>query len=188
MGSDDPTHPDFGTPWWERHRAYLRLIADIQTDPRLNGKIDLSGVVQQTLLEAHGDRAIAQRPDDERLAWLRRTLANNLTDELRKARSDKRDVVREVSFLAAIDESSRRLDWLAADASSPSAPLRREEQALRLAAALERLPEAGREALILQHWHGWKLAEIADHLGRTRLAVAGLLKRALQQLREDLAR
>lgn len=187
MTDQPPTPAALAPPWWERHRAYLRLIAEIQTDPRLFGKIDLSGVVQQALLEAHRDEAIAPGSEDERLAWLRRVLANNLTDELRKLRSDKRAANREVSLAAALEHSSRRLELFAAEASSPSAPLQRHEQALRLATALERLPEAQREALILQHWHGWKLAEIAEHLGRSRVAVAGLLKRGLQQLRKDLA-
>jgi DNA-directed RNA polymerase specialized sigma24 family protein len=40
--------------------------------------------------------------------------------------------------------------------------------------------------LILQHWHGWQLSQIAEHMGRTRVAVAGLLKRALATLRDEM--
>jgi RNA polymerase sigma-70 factor, ECF subfamily len=64
--------------------------------------------------------------------------------------------------------------------------LRREEQAVRLAEALADLPEAQREALVLQHWHGWSLADIARHLDRSPAAVAGSLKRGLQKLRTGL--
>jgi RNA polymerase sigma-70 factor (ECF subfamily) len=52
-----------------------------------------------------------------------------------------------------------------------------------VAEALEQLPEAQREALVLQHWQGWTLAQIGAHLGRSPEAVAGLLKRGLKQLR-----
>ena len=57
---------------------------------------------------------------------------------------------------------------------------------MRLAEALANQPEAQREALVLQHWHGWSLAQIAQHLERSPAAVAGLLKRGLKELRLQL--
>jgi RNA polymerase sigma-70 factor (ECF subfamily) len=171
-----------------RWRDYLSALAGVQLDPRLRAKIDLSGVVQQTLLEAHQKRAEfrADHPAQE-LAWLRRILANNLADELRKLAAGKRGLARERSLEQALDQSSARLQaWLAAEQSSPSQGVERNERALQLASALARLPEAQREALVLQHWHGWSLAQIADHLGRSRTAVAGLIKRGLQHLRAEL--
>ena len=173
---------------WERYRRYLTVLAQTQLDPCWRGKVDLSGVVQQTLLEAHqGMDGLRAKVDGQRLAWLRRILANNLSDELRKWTTEARDTRREVSLEARLAESSQRLqNWLAADDPSPSSALQQEEQVLRLADALQNLPESQREALMLQHWHGWTLAEIAEHLGRTPAAVAGLLKRGLRQLRESL--
>jgi RNA polymerase sigma-70 factor (ECF subfamily) len=125
----------------------------------------------------------------QELAWLRRILANNLADELRKLAAGKRDLSRERSLEAQLEQTSARLEgWLAADQSSPSERAKRGEEALRLAEALAALPEAQREALVLQHWHGWSMEEIASHLGKTRAAVAGLIKRGLQGLRERLQR
>ena len=60
------------------------------------------------------------------------------------------------------------------------------EEALRLADALAQLPEAQHEALVLQYWHGLTVAQIGARLERTPVAVAGLLKRGLQRLRELL--
>jgi RNA polymerase sigma-70 factor (ECF subfamily) len=114
-------------------------------------------------------------------------LANNLADELRKRTADARDVRRQVSLEARLTESSQRLaGWLAADDPSPSAVLLREEQLLQMIDVLDQLPEAQREALLLQHWHGWSLSEIAEQMQRTPTAVAGLLKRGLRTLRERM--
>jgi hypothetical protein len=50
----------------ERFRDYLHMLARLQIDPRLSAKVDLSGVVQQTLLEAH--RSLARPPPHRRKA------------------------------------------------------------------------------------------------------------------------
>jgi RNA polymerase sigma-70 factor (ECF subfamily) len=171
----------------ERFRAYLALLARLQLDPRLRGKVDLSGVVQQTLWEGH--RALdANRAcgDGEVAALLRRLLANNLADEVRRWHADKRDVDREQS-LHAVEASSARLEaFLAADQSSPDERAQRNEELLRLASALDQLPDAQRQAVELHYLRGWPLAEIAVHLGRNKGAIAGLLHRGLDRLRDLL--
>ena len=164
---------------------YLILLARVHLDPRLARKLDASDVVQQTLLEAHEQRGQFRGQDEAELAaWLRQILIHNLADALRGFRRARRDVARERSLEEAVDHSSAKLDaWLAAEQSSPSQQAMQHERAVRLANALAELPDAQREALVLQHWHGRSLAEIAEHLGRTSTAVAGLLKRGLKRLR-----
>jgi RNA polymerase sigma-70 factor, ECF subfamily len=172
----------------EQYRDYLRLLASQQLALRFQGKADPSGVVQETLWEAHReiDRG-TQAPAGNRLAWLRRILANNLADEVRRLNADKRDIGREVPLRRHFDGSLQRLEeWLAVEAPSDKR-LEREEQLLELVAALARLPEAQRDAVTLHYWSGWTLAQIAEHLERSRDAAAGLLKRGLRQLREEMA-
>jgi RNA polymerase sigma-70 factor (ECF subfamily) len=168
----------------ERYRAYLLVLARLQLDPRLRGKLDASDVVQQALLQAYRAREqFRGHSEAERTAWLRQILAHCLGNALRDFTRDRRDVQLE----QALDASSARLGaWLSAQQPSPSQRAIEQEQAVRVAEALARLPEAQRDALILQHWHGWSLAEIGEELGRSPAAVAGLIKRGLNRLRELL--
>jgi RNA polymerase sigma-70 factor (ECF subfamily) len=168
----------------ERFRDYLGLLARTQVDARLRAKIDLSGVVQQTLLEAHqGLGQLRGRDEAQVAAWLRNILANNLADEMRKLGTGKRDLGRECTLEAAADSSARLAARLAADQSSPSARAIRQEETLRLARALAALPENQRRAVELHHLQGRTLAEVAAELGSSKPAVAGLLHRGLQKLR-----
>jgi RNA polymerase sigma-70 factor (ECF subfamily) len=173
----------------ERFRDYLGLLARLQLDARLRGKVDLSGVVQQTLLEAHQALThVADRGEAIQAAWLRQILANNLRDEIRKFATGARDVDREQPLEAALDRSSAQLGaWLATNESSPSQRAVRHEELLRLAAALARLPEDQRQAVELHHLQGLPLADVAKELGRSKGAVAQLLFRGLNKLRELLA-
>jgi RNA polymerase sigma-70 factor (ECF subfamily) len=52
--------------------------------------------------------------------------------------------------------------------------------------ALAALPENQRRAIELHHLEGLPLAEIAQQLGTTKAAVAGLLHRGLKALRARL--
>jgi RNA polymerase sigma-70 factor (ECF subfamily) len=172
-------------PDWQRWRDFLCLVARLQVEPWLQHKIDVSGVVQQTLLEAYqGLVRLRELSDEQKAGWMRRALANNLADEVRKLGAAKRGAGREQSLEALLDRTSSCLDaWLRADQSSPSERAERQEQLLRLAEALARLPPEQRAAVELRYLRGVCLAEIARQLGRSKGAVAMLLLRATQNLR-----
>jgi len=171
---------------WERYREYLALLARWQMPARLRAKLDASDVIQQTLLEAHQASArLADVDESGRLAYLRRALTNNLTDLARRFAAEARDVNRERSLEAQVQDSSTRLaNWLAADQSSPSLRVAREEELVTLAKALAQLPEDQRLAVELKHLQGCAVAEIAKVMGRSETAIGGLLRRGLKRLRE----
>jgi RNA polymerase sigma-70 factor (ECF subfamily) len=173
----------------EQFREYLALLARLQLDPRLRGKADLSGVVQQTLLEGYrAGEQFERLGDGEKTAWLKRALRHNLIDEVRKLTAGTRQANLEQSLEAALDESSARLEaWLVSDLSSPSEHAERNEQLLQLSAALTRLPEDQRTAVELHHLKELPLADVAEYMSRSRGATAQLVFRGLKKLRELLA-
>jgi RNA polymerase sigma-70 factor (ECF subfamily) len=174
----------------ERFRAYLALLARLQVDPAILDKVDLSGVVQQSLLEAIEEQRRPSprvRTEGQTAAWLRSILSHNLADRLRRLTAQKRDGRKERSLDAALDQSASRLDaWLAVQESSPSQKAIRQEDTLRMIEALAALPENQRRAIEMHHLEEQPLAEIARQLGSTKAAVAGLLHRGLKALRARL--
>jgi RNA polymerase sigma-70 factor (ECF subfamily) len=172
----------------EEQRDYLKLLARLHLDPRLRGKFDPSDAVQQTLLKAHENlEQFRGQGGPELAAWLRRILANTLTDALREFGRGKRDVAREQSLDAALADSARSIECLLGSApSSPSQKAMHHEELSRLARALEKLPDEQRTVIELHHLQGRSVAEIAAALDRTEAAVAGLLRRGLKRLRELL--
>jgi RNA polymerase sigma-70 factor (ECF subfamily) len=173
----------------ERFRSYLVLLARLKLDRKLRGKLDASDVVQQTLMEAH--KALESfRGNDlaAQAAWLRQILARNLANAVRDLTRARRDIRVERSLHADLDNSASQLEiWLVADQSSPSQKLERHERALQLAEALAQLPEAQRDAVVMRHFQGLPLADIAEQLDCTTAAVTGLLHRGLKNLRKSLA-
>ncbi len=184
-----PTQPESTDHLLERYRAYLNCLTYIQVDPRLWRRFGWSDVVNHTLLEAYRDLAKLQALDEaDRNRRLRRMLLNNLLDRIEHERAEMRDYRREASLDDALSGSSCNLQkCLAADAVVPEGRADAAERGALLADALSQLPEREREALILQKYHGWSLAQIAEHLGCTTGAVAGLHARGLKRLRELLA-
>jgi RNA polymerase sigma-70 factor (ECF subfamily) len=184
MAQNDVDHG----PALERFWEYLHLLGRLQLDARWQGKVDLSGVVQQTLLEAHQAwEQLRFWDEDRQAAWLRRALAHNLTDEVRKLGTARRDIGLEHSLDQALEESSARLEaWLEDTGSSPNQRAERNEQLLALAAALAELPPDQRTAVEQRHLHGCSLEVVAKRMDRSKEAVAKLLFRGLKRLREAL--
>jgi RNA polymerase sigma-70 factor (ECF subfamily) len=173
----------------ERYRPLLRLqLRQMHLDPRLQRRFDESDLVQEALMRAHQNLGNFRGENEGALVkWLEQVLANVLTDAVRRERAQKRDVALEQSLNAVLAESSARLEgYLAADGASPVEQAERQEQLLRLAAALDRLPEEYRDVIIHRDLMSSPVEQIATRMGRTAKSVAGLLLRARRKLRELL--
>ncbi len=178
-----------GGPKLEVFRHYLALLARTHLGSNQRAKVDPSDIVQQTMLDAH--RKLDQfrgSTEAEMAAWLRKILSCKVTDAFRALGRQKRDAALERSLDAPLDETCTRLEvWLEAVQTSPSGKASRNEQLVRLADAMAKLPDAQRKAIELHHLHGLSLSDTAEQLGRTGGSAVGLLRRGLVKLRELLA-
>jgi RNA polymerase sigma-70 factor (ECF subfamily) len=174
---------------FELYRGYLTLLARLQLDGRLAGKVDASDIVQETFFQAQ--QAFYQfrgMSEGELVAWLRRILVSRLAKQVRRYhQTERRNVGLERALGAELDRSSMALDGaLVAAESSPSQKASRREQAVILADALEQLSADHREVIILHHLQGLTFAETAERMQRSQGAAEKLWVRSLVALRRQL--
>lgn len=172
----------------DTHRGYLRGLAERQLGGRLAVRVDASDVVQQAFLEAH--RAFDQfqgESDHQLLNWLERIVDHTIARAVRNhTLLQKRDIRREQSLDDSRSPGAVPEAALGGGDSSPSQKAVRREETEQLARALQTLPEDQRQAVRLRYLQGLPLQEMARLMGRSEAATAGLLKRGMQTLRQQL--
>src|SRR5262249_29605237 len=155
----------------------------------LQGKLDAADLVQETFLAAHRDfHRFRGTSEGELVGWLQQILAANLTDLLKRYYgAQRRDVRLERQLVEELDCSSQvLLQNLVARGSSPSQQAVRRELAVRVADALQNLPAAYSEVVILHNLQGLSFPEVAGRMNRSLDSVKKLWVRALARLRRTL--
>lgn len=163
-----------------RLRPYVRLLVRPGLGPELARQLDASDLVQETLLRV--SRGFGQFTGDDvprLLAWIGEIAANVTRDGIRHATAEKRDARREV-------HGSGLLARLTGAGTPPTDRVVRDEQAARLAAALERLPAAHREVIEARFFDRLPFAAIALQAGKTEGAMRILCVRAIERLRHEI--
>jgi RNA polymerase sigma-70 factor (ECF subfamily) len=168
----------------ERFRPVLLAVAAQARDPALRAKAGESDLVQDSLLEGQqGFHAFRGRRPEELLAWLRQILAHNLANFRRHYRdAGMRDVRRESAFPASASAAVPG-DHLADGSDCPAEAAARREEAARLEAAVERLPEPVRVVVVWRYRDGLSFEEIGTRLGRTPEGARQVWWRAVLLLR-----
>jgi RNA polymerase sigma-70 factor (ECF subfamily) len=169
-------------------RTYLGYVARCQVESWLRVKVDASDLVQQTLLEAHRDfNGFQGTCEKEWLAWLRKILAHNAADFVRRYHGTaKRQTGREVPFRDAADSLSRGAPEPAAPVATPSQEFFRLDTELRVTAALAELPPDYQEVIVLRNLQRLPFNDVAQRMHRSRPAVQMLWMRAIKKLQEAL--
>jgi RNA polymerase sigma-70 factor (ECF subfamily) len=174
----------------EHHRGRLRRMVALRMDPRLAARVDPSDVVQEALVEADRrlDGYLRERPLPF-YPWLRQLAQDRLIEQHRRhVRAGRRTVTREEAEAPRLSAASalELADRLLAPGDSPSAALQRQELGERVRAALEALPEADREVLVLRYLEQLPAREVGCVLGLSEAAAKKRALRALQRLRDLL--
>ncbi len=143
----------------ERSAALLRLAYLLTAD-----RAGAEDLVQNALVKAYLRwRNIESNPE----AYVRRVLVTVAADERRRAHR------RHETAMEALPET--------ADGADPYAGV---DGNVRLRAALAALPSRQRAAVVLRHWVGLEVAEVADLLGCSAGTVRSQTLRGLETLRE----
>ena len=174
----------------DRFRPLLRLqVRQLQIGRLYRARFDSSDVVQEALVRAvRGLDEVRGRDEPQFVRWLQKIVRNAFFDLLREHDADMRDPRLEQTIQDAVGEEDTPLAaYLTAVQPGASTLTTRSEELLRLAAAMDQLPAAERDAVIAHFILELPLAEAAVRLGRTVKGVAGLLFRGKARLRTLLA-
>jgi RNA polymerase sigma-70 factor (ECF subfamily) len=114
-------------------------------------------------------------------AWLKAVLHSRADQAFRDAARMKRDALATRPLDSAVTGS------VAADQATVSQVMAREQHWRQTLANIYQLPPDQRDAIWLCHLKELPVTEVAERLGKTEAAVAGLLRRGLQTLRARAA-
>jgi RNA polymerase sigma-70 factor (ECF subfamily) len=176
----------------QHHKDRLRRMVAFRMDPRLQGRVDPSDIIQEVCLAAAknlGD--YLSQPAIPFFLWLRGIAGNKLLELHRHhLGTPMRDARREVSlYRASMPEatSAALAAQLLGRFSAPSEAAVRAEVKIRLQEALNQMDPVDREVLALRHFEHLTNAEAAELLGIKEAAAGKRYLRALERLREVLA-
>lgn len=173
----------------DAYRKYVVFLARSGLHHHMQAKADPSDVAQEVFLAAHNNIADFQGQSAEQFAaWLRGILGNTLAMHVRKyLGTSKRDPRIEQQLNQSIASASGFLQkQIAGNVTSPSQHFARNEAFLQLAGALETLPEAYRQVIVLRHVEGLPFAEVARLMNRSVNSVEKLWVRGLAKLKSAM--
>ena len=176
----------------ERYRGRLRRMVALRLDPRLQGRVDASDVIQEGYLDAMTRlEEFARDPRVPFYIWLRFLVGQRVQEQHRRhLGSPGRDVGREISiYRGAMPGASTGVlaARLLGKLTSPSQAAQRAERKVRLQEALNRMDPLDREMLVLRHYEQMTNGDAAAALGLDKSAASKRYTRALIRLKEILA-
>jgi RNA polymerase sigma-70 factor (ECF subfamily) len=164
----------------ERHSAYVYRVAYRMT----GNSHDAEEVVQEAFLRAY--QKLQQFAGNANFGtWVYRIAANYAIDRLRQKKNE--EARRDLPSRAWEDETEiDPLSQVKDPAPSPERLAGNMQLAKRMKEALETLTPAERTAIVMRHWDGCGIDEIAQVLNSNNSATKNTVFRAVQKLRQAL--
>jgi RNA polymerase sigma-70 factor, ECF subfamily len=177
------------TELFTRHRERLRKMIRLRLDRRLQGRIDVSDVLQDAYVEvARRAREYVTQATLPPFLWIRLTTGQTLQALHRHhLKVHMRDAGQEVSLACRGTpqaNSACLAEMLLGRLTSPSRAARRAELQLKVQQMLDGMEPLDREILALRHFEELSNGEIAQILGLTKTAASNRYMRALERLKE----
>lgn len=176
---------DAGDRLFARAADRLLLFIRLRLGAALRARLEPADVLQEVFALAHRDLAQfrvdpATDPDRAFLHWLCALAENRIRDLAAFHRAQRRDAAREVRQVTEVLRELQRRGH------GPATSMIRRDERDRLAEAIEALPDADRDALLLRFFEGLTVDAIADRLGTSASSVRRALGRATVQLGRQL--
>jgi RNA polymerase sigma-70 factor (ECF subfamily) len=184
--------PQALTDLFTRYRNQLKRMVKLRLDPRVQGRVDPSDIVQEAYLEACKRLAdYLCAPSLPFVLWLRGLTGQQLALVHRQRLGvQARAASREVSlYHGALPEASSAAlaAQLLGKLTSPSQAAMKAELKIRVQEALNSMDAIDREVLTLRHFEHLSSAETALVLGIKESAACNRYVRALERLRGILS-
>jgi RNA polymerase sigma-70 factor (ECF subfamily) len=164
----------------ERHSAYVYRVAYRMT----GNSHDAEEVVQEAFLRAY--QKLQQFAGNANFGtWVYRIAANYAIDRLRRKKNEESR--REVSTRKPeSDTEADPLSQIRDQAPNPERLAGSAQLATKMQQALQALTPAERTAIVMRHWDGCGIDEIAEVLKSNNSATKNTVFRAVQKLRQAL--
>jgi RNA polymerase sigma-70 factor (ECF subfamily) len=174
----------------DRYVDRLHAVVRLRMGARLRSKLESVDIVQEAFLDGiRGLNQFSYHSEGDFFHWLCKITENRIRDQADYFRAQKRDAARERPLEAARPSHDSVFGPIAelARHTSPASLVAQAEDLARLESAVDALPEAQREALLLVRYEGLSFPEAARHLRSTPDAVRMLVARAIVALGKSMS-
>lgn len=173
---------------FREYEPRLRRMIELRLNRRLQGRLSVSDVVQESYIEYAESLFRYMRQDEVPFYLWLRTIAVRKLSELQRCHlgTAARQVQREVQFPSNMDQATSSAilaDFFVACMTSPSEAAMRHELQSRIQNVLNDLDPADREVLSLRHFEQLTNNEVAHVLQLSAAAASVRYFRALKRLR-----